>query len=291
MCFLMTTYNEAQTFCEIEKFIKDVVDNQINCEQFKQQIVPLIIKSRRFFIDGYDYIDSIIIFKQIERALFQANKFRFFENIHELPDHVIELMISDIQSKFEFIQAGHRYDQKKNKAEMKKVENFLLEAMQYTDCLMIFPIRFGIREGISSLGFNGFECYVNAILREVRARESNVFRCIHSVIWKIKHHPEQGYYLQIYFIYTGQAQDTTLSDHANKLIAKCEELSNGFGEVYIEEQAKKGWSVNCQDDRQIQRNLQLLKSDFNANSKNHYLRVMLTRGKTFNCERIPLKLK
>ena len=290
MCFLMTTYNEAQTFCEIEKFIKDVVDNQINCEQFKQQIVPLIIKSRRFFIDGYDYIDSIIIFKQIERALFQANKFRFFENIHELPDHVIELMISDIQSKFEFIQAGHRYDQKKNKAEMKKVENFLLEAMQYTDCLMIFPIRFGIREGISSLGFNGFECYVNAILREVRARESNLFRCIHSVIWKIKHHPEHGYYLQIYFIYAGQAQDTTLPDHANKLIAKCEELSNGYGEVHIEEQAKKGWSVNCQDDRQIQRILQLLKSDFNANSKNHYLRVMRTRRKTFDCERIPLKL-
>jgi hypothetical protein len=152
-------------------------------------------------------------------------------------------------------------------------------------------MRFGIREGVSSLGFNGFECYVNAILREVRARESNLFRCIHSVIWKIKHHPEQGYYLQIYFIYAGQAQDTTLSDHANKLIAKCEELSNGFGEVYIEEQAKKGWSVNCQDDRQIQRILQLLKSDFNANSKNHYLRVMPTHGKTFNCERIPLKLK
>jgi hypothetical protein len=46
----MTTYNEAQTFCEIEKFIKDVVDDQISCEQFKQQIVPLIIKSRRFLL-------------------------------------------------------------------------------------------------------------------------------------------------------------------------------------------------------------------------------------------------
>jgi hypothetical protein len=287
----MTTYNEAQTFCEIEKFIKDVVDGQINCEQFKQQIVPLIIKSRRFFIAGYDYVDSIIIFKLVERALFQANKFRFFENIKELPDHVIELMIADIQSKSELIQHGHQYDQKQNKAETKKVERFLLDTMQYTDCLMIFPMRFSIKEGVSSLGFNGFECYVNAILREVRAREISVFHCIHSVIWKIKHHPEQGYYLQIYFIYAGQAQDTILSDHANKLIAKCEELSNGFGEVYIEEQAKKGWSVNCQDDRQIQRNLQLLKSDFNANSKNHYLRVMLTRGKTFNCECIPLKLK
>lgn len=290
MCFLMTTYNEAQTFCEIEKFIKDVVDNQINCEQFKQQIVPLIIKSRRFFIDGYDYIDSIIIFKQIERALFQANKFRFFENIHELPDHVIELMIIDIQSKFELIQAGHRYDQKKNKAEMKKVENFLSEAMQYTDCLMIFPMRLGIRKDVSSLLFNGFECYVYAMLREIRLREINLFRCIHSVIWKIKHHPEQGYYLQIYFIYAGQAQDTTLSDHANKLIAKWEELSNGYGEAHIEEQAKKGWSVNCQDDRQIQRTLQLFKSDFNANSKNHYLRVMRTRRKSFDCERIPLKM-
>lgn len=292
MCFLMTTYNEAQTFCEIEKFIKDVVDDQISCEQFKQQIVPLIIKSRRFFIAGYDYVDSIIIFKLIERALFQANKYRLYENIYDLPDHVIESMIADIQSQFERIQDGHQYDQKQNKAETKKVERFLLDIIQNTDCLMIFPIRFSIRESVSSLvGFNGFECYVNAILREVRARESNVFRCIHSVIWKIKHHPEQGYYLQIYFIYAGQAQDTTLSDHANKLIAKCEELSNGFGEVYIEEQAKKGWSVNCQDDRQIQRILQLLKSDFNANSKNHYLRVMLTRGKTFNCERIPLKLK
>ena len=286
----MTTYNEAQTFCEIEKFIKDVVDGQINCEQFKQQIIPLIIKSRRFFIQGYTYIDSIIIFKLIERALFQANKYRLYENIRDLPDHVIELMIADIQSQFERIQDGHQYDQKQNKAETKKVERFLLNTMQYTDCLMIFPIRFGIKEGVSSLGFNGFECYVNALLREVRARETNVFRCIHSVIWKIKHHPEQGYYLQIYFIYAGQAQDTTLTDHANKLIAKCEELSNGFGEVYIEEQAKKGWSVNCQDDRQIQRNLQLLKSDFNANSKNHYLRVMRTRRKTFDCERIPLTL-
>ena len=290
MCFLMTTYNEAQTFCEIEKFIKDVVDDQISCEQFKQQIVPLIIKSRRFFIAGYDYVDSIIIFKQIERALFQANKFKLYENIKDLPDHVIQLMIADIQSKSELIQHGHQYDQKQNKAEMKKVERFFLDLVQNKDCLMIFPMRLGIREDVSSLAFHEFECYVYALLREVRAREINLFRCIHSVIWKMKHHPDRGYYLQIYFIYAGQAQDTTLSDHANKLAAKWEELSNGYGEAHIEEQAKKGWFVNCQDDRQIQRTLQLLKSDFNANSKNHYLRVMRTRRKTFDCERIPLKL-
>jgi hypothetical protein len=43
----MTTYNESQTFCEIENFIQAILANQISVEQFKQQIIPLIKKSRR----------------------------------------------------------------------------------------------------------------------------------------------------------------------------------------------------------------------------------------------------
>jgi hypothetical protein len=234
----MTTYNEAQTFCEIEKFIKDVVDDQISCEQFKQQIVPLIIKSRRFLLLVMTMLIPSLFLSRLNEPCFKPINIRLYENIKDLPDHVIELMIADIQSKSELIQHGHQYDQKQNKAEMKKVERFLLD-LSKQDCLMIFPMRLGIREDVSSLAFNEFECYVNALLREVRAREINLFRCIHSVIWKMKHHPDQGYYLQIYFIYAGQAQDTTLSDHANKLAAKWEELSNGYGEAHIEEQAKK----------------------------------------------------
>lgn len=59
----MTTYNESQTFCEIENFIQAILANQISVEQFKQQIIPLIKKSRRFFVDGNNYIAAIIVFK------------------------------------------------------------------------------------------------------------------------------------------------------------------------------------------------------------------------------------
>lgn len=59
----MTTYNESQTFCEIENFIQAILANQISVEQFKQQLIPLIKKSRRFFVDGNNYIAAIIVFK------------------------------------------------------------------------------------------------------------------------------------------------------------------------------------------------------------------------------------
>ena len=86
----MTTYNESQTFCEIEIFIQAILTNQISVEQFKQQIIPLIKKSRRFFVDGNNYIAAIIVFKHLEQIIFKANAFKFYDSIQDLPDHVVE---------------------------------------------------------------------------------------------------------------------------------------------------------------------------------------------------------
>ena len=57
----MTTYNESQVFCEIESFILSILAGEVGVEQFRQQVVPLIKKSRRFFIDGNNYIAAIIV--------------------------------------------------------------------------------------------------------------------------------------------------------------------------------------------------------------------------------------
>ena len=86
----MTTYNESQTFCEIENFIQAILANQISVEQFKQQLIPLIKKSRRFFVDGNNYIAAIIVFKYLEQIIFKANAFKFYDSIQDLPDHVVE---------------------------------------------------------------------------------------------------------------------------------------------------------------------------------------------------------
>lgn len=49
-------------------------------------------------------------------------------------------------------------------------------------------------------------------------------------------------------------------------------------------------SVNCLDDKQIQRALQLVKIRLNTHAINHYLRVTRHRRKTFDCQRIGLSL-
>ncbi|WP_213064189.1 hypothetical protein [Acinetobacter indicus] len=74
----MTTYNESQVFCEIENFILSILAGEVGVEQFRQQVVPLIKKSRRFFMDGNNYIAAIIVFKQLEQVIFKANTFKFY---------------------------------------------------------------------------------------------------------------------------------------------------------------------------------------------------------------------
>lgn len=287
----MTTYNESQTFCEIEQFILLILADQISIEQFKQQIIPLIKKSRRFFIDGNNYIAAIIVFKHLERALLQAIQFKFYDNIQDLPDHVVEGFIKYVQDQAGLIEADYQSDQKQHKAEVKKAERFLLESMQQQDQLTIFPVYLGIQpEALSVIRLYDLDLYLNVFLKLIRSRDTELFRSIHSVLWQIKHDPEQGYYVQLFCIYAGQAQAVTLADHARRIGEQWLDITNGYGAVSFEEHDLKGISVNCLDDKQIQRALQAVKTRLNNHARNHYLRVARHRRKTFDCQRIGLSL-
>ncbi|OTG62604.1 hypothetical protein B9T29_07465 [Acinetobacter sp. ANC 3903] len=285
----MTAYNESQTFCEIENFILSILTNQISVEQFKQQIIPLIKKSRRFFIEGNNYIAAIIVFKHLEIALLQAIQFRFYDNIQDLPDHVVEGFIEYVQAQAGLIETDYQADQKQHKAQLKKTERFLLECMQQQDQLTIFPICLGIRpEALSGIRLYDLDLYLSGLLKLIRARDLALFRYIHSVIWQVKHDPEQGYYIQLFCIYAGQVQAIALTDHAHRIGEQWMEITNDYGAVQFEEHDLKGVSVNCHDDKQIQRALQTIKTRLNSHAKDHYLRVIRHRRKTFECERIGL---
>jgi hypothetical protein len=287
----MTTYNESQTFCEIENFIQAILANQISVEQFKQQIIPLIKKSRRFFVDGNNYIAAIIVFKLLEQIIFKANAFKFYDSIQDLPDHVVEGFIKYVQDQAGLIEADYQYDQNEYKKQVKKAERFLSECIQQQDQLTIFPIYLGIQpEVLSVIRLYDLDLYLSAFLKLIRSRDTELFRSIHSVIWQIKHDPEQGYYVQLFCIYAGQAQAVTLTDHARRIGEQWLDITNGYGAVSFEEHDLKGISINCFDDKQIQRALQIIKARMNNHARNHYLRVTRHRRKTFDCQRIGLSL-
>jgi hypothetical protein len=287
----MTTYNESQTFCEIENFIQAILANQISVEQFKQQIILLIKKSRRFFIDGNNYIAAIIVFKHLEQIIFKANAFKFYDSIQDLPDHVVEGFIKYVQDQAGLIEADYQYDQIESKKQVKKAERFLLECMQQQDQLTIFPICLGIKpEALSVIRLYDLDLYLSAFLKLIRSRDTELFRSIHSVLWQIKHDPEQGYYVQLFCIYAGQAQTVTLADHARRIGEQWLDITNGYGAISFEEHELKGISVNCFDDKQIQRALQAVKTRLNNHARNDYLRVTRHRRKTFDCQRIGLSL-
>lgn len=291
MCFTMTTYNESQTFCEIENFIQAIVANQTSVDQFKQQIIPLIKKSRRFFVDGNNYIAAIIVFKLLEQIIFKANAFKFYDSIQDLPDHVVEGFIKYVQDQAGLIEADYQADQKQHKAEVKKAERFLSECIQQQDQLTIFPIYLGTQpQALSVIRLYDLDLYLSAFLKLIRSRDTELFRSIHSVLWQIKHNPEQGYYIQLFCIYAGQAQAVTLTDHARRIGEQWLEVTNGYGAVSFEEHDLKGISVNCFDDKQTQRALQAVKARMNNHARNHYLRVTRHRRKTFDCQRIGLSL-
>ncbi len=287
----MTTYNESQTFCEIENFIQAILANQISVEQFKQQIIPLIKKSRRFFVDGNNYIAAIIVFKHLEQIIFKANAFRFYDSIQDLPDHVVEGFIRYVHHQAGLIEADYQYDQNEYKKQVKKAERFLSECIQQQDQLTIFPICLGIKsEALTVIRLYDLDLYLSAFLKLIRSRDTELFRSIHSVLWQIKHDPEQGYYVQLFCIYAGQAQTVTLADHTRRIGEQWLDITNGYGAISFEEHDLKGISVNCLDDKQIQRALQAVKTRLNNHARNHYLRVARHRRKTFDCQRIGLSL-
>lgn len=291
MCFTMTTYNESQTFCEIENFVQAILANQISVEKFKQQIIPLIKKSRRFFVDGNNYIAAIIVFKHLEQIIFKANAFRFYDSIQDLPDHVVEGFIKYVHDQVGLIEADYQYDQNEYKKQVKKAERFLSECIQQQDQLTIFPIYLGIKpEALSVIRLYDLDLYLSTFLKLIRSRDTELFRSIHSVIWQIKHDPEQGYYVQLFCVYAGQAQAVTLTDHARRIGEQWLDITNGYGAVSFEEHDLKGISVNCLDDKQIQRALQAVKTRLNNHARNHYLRLARHRRKTFDCQRIGLSL-
>ena len=226
----MTTYNESQTFCEIENFIQAILANQISVEQFKQQIIPLIKKSRRFFVDGNNYIAAIIVFKYLEQIIFKANAFKFYDSIQDLPDHVVEGFIKYVQDQAGLIEADYQYDQNEYKKQVKKAERFLSECIQQQDQLTIFPICLGVQpEALSVIRLYDLDLYLSAFLKLIRSRDTELFRSIHSVLWQIKHDPEQGYYVQLFCIYAGQAQAVTLTDHARRIGEQWLDVTNGYG--------------------------------------------------------------
>jgi hypothetical protein len=287
----MTTYNESQTFCEIENFIQAILANQISVEQFKQQIIPLIKKSRRFFVDGNNYIAAIIVFKHLEQIIFKANAFRFYDSIQDLPDHVVEGFIKYVQDQAGLIEADYQYDQNEYKKQVKKAGRFLSKCIKQQDQLTIFPICLSIKhEALSVIRLYDLDLYLSAYLKLIRSRDTELFRSIHSVLWQIKHDPEQGYYVQLFCVYAGQAQAVTLTDHARRIGEQWLDITNDYGAVSFEEHDLKGISVNCLDDKQIQRALQAVKTRLNTHARNHYLRVTRHRRKTFDCQRIGLSL-
>lgn len=291
MCFNMTTYNESQTFCEIENFILSILANQISVEQFKQQIIPLIKKSRRFFVDGNNYIAAIIVFKYLEQIIFQANAFKFYDSIQDLPDHVVEGFIKYVQDQAGLIEEYDQGDRNEHKKQVKKAEGFLSECIRQQDQLTIFPICLGIQpEARSVIRLYDLDLYFSAFLKLIRSRDTELFCSIHSVIWQIKHDPEQGYYIQLFCIYAGQAQAVTLTDHARRIGEQWLEITNDYGAISFKEHELKGILVNCLDDKQIQPALQAVKNRLNSHANNHYLRVTRHRRKTFDCQRIGLSL-
>lgn len=283
----MTALNESQIFCEIESFILSILEDEISIEQFKQQIIALIKKSRRFFIEGNNYIAAIIIFKHIEQMLLKAIQFKFYETIQDLPDHVIEQLIQHVQAQAELMAADYQSDQKQHHAQLKKAERFLLESMQHVNQLTVFPMRFGIKsDALSVIRLYDMDSYLSAFLKLIRARDVMVFRYIHSVIWQLKHDPAQGYYLQFFCIYTGH--EIPLTDCARRIGEHWLEITNDYGTVQFEEYALKGISVDCQVDSQIQRALQTVRASLSHHARTDYLRVLRHRRKSFDCERIGL---
>ena len=283
----MANYNESQIFCEIEHFILSILADQISVEQFKQQIIPLIKKSRRFFIEGNDYIAAIIVFKHLEHIIFKANAFKFYDAIQDLPDHVVEGFIEYVQAQAGRIESDYQDDQKQHHTQLKKAERFLMESMQALDQMTIFPMRLGIKsEVLSIIRLYDVDSYLSAFLKLIRARDLTIFRYIHSVIWQLKHDPEQGYYIQFFCIYTGV--EMPLNDCARRIGEHWIEVTNDYGTVQFEEHELKGISVNCQVDLQIQRALQTVRTSLKHHANTHYLRVLRHRRKSFDCERIGL---
>ena len=231
------------------------------------------------------------MFKHLEQIIFKANAFKFYDSIQDLPDHVVEGFIKYVQDQAGLIEADYQYDQNEYKKQVKKAERFLLECMQQQDQLTIFPICLGIQpEALSVIRLYDLDLYLSAFLKLIRSRDTELFRSIHSVIWQIKHDPEQGYYVQLFCMYAGQAQTVTLADHARRIGEQWLDITNGYGAVSFEEHDLKGISVNCLDDKQIQRALQIIKARLNSYAKYHYLRVTRHRRKTFDCQRIVLSL-
>lgn len=290
MCLNMTTYNESQTFCEIEDFILSILAGEIDVDQFKQQIIPLIKKSRRFFIDGNNYIAAIIVFKQLEQIIFKANAFKFYDSIHDLPDHVVEGFIQHIQTQSELIEADYQQDEKQFRAQTKKTERFLQELMQEHDQLQIFAMQLGFTaESLSVIRLYDVDLYIQAFLKLIQSRDSVLFRYVHSVIWQLRHDPAQGYYIQFFCIYVGAAETKILPDHAQRIADQWLETTNGYGKAYIETTALNGIFVNCLDEKQINRVLLRIKDMIERGTQHHYLRVMRNRRKSFECQHIGIK--
>ena len=163
--------------------------------------------------------------------------------------------------------------------------------MKQQDQLISFPICLSIKpEVLTVIRLYDLDLYLSAFLKLIRSRDIELFRSIHSVLWQIKHDPDQGYYVQLFCIYAGQAQAVTLTDHARRIGEQWLDITNGYGAVSFEEHDLKGISVNCLDDKQIQRALQIIKARMNNHARNHYLRVTRHRRKTFDCQRIGLSL-
>ena len=286
----MTTYNESQTFCEIEDFILSILAGEIDIDQFKQQIISLIKKSRRFFIDGNNYIAVIIVFKQLEQIIFKANAFKFYDSIHDLPDHVVEGFIQHIQTQSELIEADYQQDEKQFRAQTKKTERFLQELMQEHDQLQIFAMQLGFTaESLSMIRLYDVDLYIQAFLKLIQSRDSVLFRYVHSVIWQLRHDPAQGYYIQFFCIYVGVAETKILPDHAQRIADQWLETTNGYGRAHIETTALNGIFVNSQDEKQINRVLLRIKDMIERGTQHHYLRVMRNRRKSFECQHIGIK--
>lgn len=204
---------------------------------------------------------------------------------------MVEGFIKYVHDQAGLIEADYQADQKQHKAEVKKAERFLSEYIQQQDQLTIFPIYLGIQpEALSVIRLYDLDLYLSTFLKLIRSRDTELFRSIHSVIWQIKQDPEQGYYVQLFCIYAGQAQAVTLTDHARRIGEQWLDVTNGYGAVSFEEHDLKGISVNCFDDKQTQRALQAVKARMNNHARNHYLRVARHRRKIFDCQRIGLSL-
>ena len=87
-----------------------------------------------------------------ESIQFKANTFKFYDSIHDLPDHIVEGFIPHIQTQSEMIEADYQQDEKQFKARTKKTEQFLHELMQVHDQLQIFAMQLGFTaESLSAI--------------------------------------------------------------------------------------------------------------------------------------------